>query len=123
MSPTVLNTLKEWRLVCPKGELGLVFPNTVGNVQPLSNVSHRLWRPLQRQTGLTDETGEPPFNFHALRHFAASLWIELGFSPKRLQALLGHSSINMTFDRYGHLFPSTEDDHERFARGEIGLVA
>jgi integrase len=60
---------------------------------------------------------------HALPHFAASLWIELGFSPKRLQALLGHSSINMTFDRYGHLFPSAEDDHERFARGEVGLVA
>jgi hypothetical protein len=29
----------------------------------------------------------------------------------------------MTFDRYGHLFPSAEDDHKRFARGEIGLVA
>jgi hypothetical protein len=48
---------------------------------------------------------------HAVRHFAASVWIEAGFSPKRLQALLGHSSIQMTFDRYGHLFPSVEDDH------------
>ena len=63
------------------------------------------------------------FGFRALRHFAASLRIELGFTPKRLQALLGHSSIKMTFDRYGHLFPSGGDDHERFARGEIGLPA
>jgi integrase len=123
MSPTVLNTLREWRLTCPKGELDLVFPNTAGKVQPLSNIAHRVWRPLQRQAGLVDDKGEPLFNFHALRHFAASLWIELGFSPKRLQALLGHSSVQMTFDRYGHLFPSAEDDHERFARGEIGLVA
>jgi integrase len=123
MSPTVLNTLREWKLVCPKGELDLVFPNMLGKVQPLSNIAHRFWRPLQRQAGLVDDKGEPLFNFHALRHFAASLWIELGFSPKRLQALLGHSSVQMTFDRYGHLFPSAEDDHERFARGEVGLVA
>jgi integrase len=67
--------------------------------------------------------GAPLFKFHALRHFAASLWIELGFTPKRLQAMLGHSSVQMTFDRYGHLFPSLEDDHEKFARGEIGVIA
>jgi hypothetical protein len=29
----------------------------------------------------------------------------------------------MTFDRYGHLFPSPEDDHEKFAKGERGLLA
>jgi integrase len=123
MSPTVVNTLREWRLVCPKGELGLVFPNMLGKVQPLSNIAHRFWRPLQRQAGLVDTGGEPLFNFHALRHFAASLWIELGFNQKRLQVLLGHSTVQMTYDRYGHLFPNVEDDHERFARGEIGLVA
>jgi integrase len=123
MSPTVLNTLREWKLACPPGPLDLVFPNTLGKVQPLSNIAHRVWRPLQRQAGLVDAGDEPLFNFHALRHFAASLWIELGFSPKRLQALLGHSSVQMTFDRYGHLFPSVEDDHEKFARGELGLVA
>ena len=123
MSPAVLNTLRESRLACPKGELDLVFPNTLGKVEPLTNITYRVWRPLQRAIGLVDETGEPLFNFHALRHFAASLWIELGFSPKRLQVLLGHSSVQMTFDRYGHLFPSTEDEHERFARGEVGLVA
>ena len=123
MSPAVCNTLKEWKLGCPRGDLDLVFPNTLGRVEALTNITQRAWHPLQREAGLVDESGEPLFNFHALRHFAASLWIELGFSPKRLQTLLGHSSIQMTFDRYGHLFPSAEDDHERFARGEIGLVA
>jgi integrase len=82
---------------------------------------------------LVDKGGEPRFNFHLARclpiwihgmsHFAASQWIELGFSSKRLQALLEHSSIQTTFDKYGHLFPSPEDDHEKFARSEIGLVA
>jgi integrase len=58
----------------------------------------------------------------ALRHFCASWLIEQGFSPKRVQALLGHSSIQMTFDVYGHLFPSLEDDHAKFAAGELALV-
>jgi len=123
MSPAVFNTLREWKLVCPRGELDLVFPNTAGNVEPLSNIAQRVWRPLQREIALVNTEGEPLFNFHSRRHFAASLWIELRFSPKRLQALLGHSSVQMTFDRYGHLFPSVEDDHEKFARGELGLVA
>ena len=73
--------------------------------------------PLQKAAGLLDANGKTLFNFHALRHFAAWLWIELGLSPKRLQALLGHISVQMTFDRYGHLFPSPEDEHECFARG------
>lgn len=123
MSPVVVNTLKEWRLACRKNRLDLVFPNTAGNVQALSNLARSAWRPLQKKAELVDATGEPLFNFHALRHFAASLWIELGFTPKRLQTLLGHSSVTMTFDRYGHLFPSPEDDQEKLARGEIGIVA
>jgi integrase len=122
MSPNVFNTLREWRLASPKNELELVFPNLAGNVQRHSNIGSRVWRPLQRAAGLVDATGEPLYNIHALRHFAASLWIEQGFSPKRLQALLGHSSIQMTFDCYGHLFPSQEDDQARFARAELGLV-
>ena len=42
---------------------------------------------------------------------------------ERLQALLGHSSIQMTFDNQGHLFPSLEDDHARFAAGEMQITA
>jgi integrase len=123
MSPTVLNTLRKWKPPCPKGELDLVFPNTVGKVQSLSNIAQRGWHPLQKKAGMVAANGEPLFNFHTLRHFFASWAIERGFTPKRLQALLGHSSIQMTFDRYGHLFPSLEDDHEKFASGELGLVA
>jgi integrase len=123
MSPLVFNTLREWKIACPKGSLDLVFSNTLGRVPPLTNITHRAWRPLQRKIGMVDAAGEPLFNFHALRHFFASWAIERGFTPKRLQALLGHSSITMTFDRYGHLFPSLEDDHAKFASGELGLVA
>ena len=59
---------------------------------------------------------------HSLRHFCASWLIEQGFPPKRLQEILGHSGIQMTFDTYGHLFPNAEDDHAKLAAGELSLV-
>lgn len=61
------------------------------------------------------------YHLHSLRHFFASWAIAQGFSPKRLQALFGHSSIQMTFDTYGHLLPSLEGDHAKFAAGELQI--
>ena len=40
---------------------------------------------------------------HSLRHVAASPWIDLGYNPKRVQALMEHSTIAMTLDTYTHL--------------------
>ena len=51
-----------------------------------------------------------------LRHFAISMWIEAELPPKTVQTFAGHSSIKVTMDRYGHLFPS--EDHQR-AMNEI----
>lgn len=54
----------------------------------------------------------PPqrFNWHALRHFAVSCWIEADFKPKTVQTFACHRSLQATMDRYGHLFKS--DDHK-----------
>ena len=55
---------------------------------------------------------------HALRHFYASCCINrkedggLELPAKIVQARLGHASIVMTMDRYGHLFPGTDDGAE-----------
>jgi len=46
----------------------------------------------------------------SVRHYAISTWIEAGLTPKTVQTLAGHSSLQVTMDRYGHLFPS--DDHK-----------
>jgi integrase len=143
MSPMVVNALREWRLACPRlkladgaegGRLWLAFPNGNGNVESHANIENRGFYPLQRAAGITkphrekkDENGnpimKPKYGLHALRHFFASWAIEQEFSPKRLQALLGHTSVKMTYDVYGHLFPSPEDDHAKFAAGELALVA
>ncbi|HEV8340590.1 MAG TPA: site-specific integrase [bacterium] len=50
--------------------------------------------------------GLPEIRFHDLRHTHASLLIAAGVHPKAIQARLGHSSITVTMDRYGHLMPS-----------------
>ena len=46
---------------------------------------------------------------HDLRHTCAALCIALGAHPKAIQERLGHSSITVTLDRYGHLFPKLDE--------------
>jgi integrase len=106
----VLNALREWKLRCPKGDLGLVFPSGNGNVEALSNITQRGFEPLQVAAGVIAADGTAKYGMHALRHACASLWIEQGMNPKRIQKLMGHSSIQMTFDRYGHWFTDGEAD-------------
>jgi len=46
--------------------------------------------------------------FHDLRHTFVSLLIEQGAHPKYIQEQAGHSSIQVTMDTYGHLYPSRD---------------
>ena len=65
---------------------------------------------------------------HALRHFYASWLINrkrdggLELPAKIVQARMGHSSINLTMDVYGHLFPGSDDGSE-LAEAEKALLA
>jgi integrase len=120
LAPFVLNTLKEWRLARPGR--GLVFGNGRGNVESLANIWNRHLAPLQIAAGIVGPDGKAKHGLHAFRHFFASWLIDQGFGPKRIQALMGHSGIQITFDTYGHLFPQ-EDDHAKFAAGEAALVS
>jgi integrase len=47
---------------------------------------------------------------HDLRHTAAALMISVNESPETVKRQLGHSSIKVTFDVYGHLFPSSMEN-------------
>jgi integrase len=111
LTPMVINTLRTMEE--RNGEL--VFPNSRGRPFKYGNFHTFVWKPLLDACGLD-------FEFHSLRHAAASLFIELGWQPKRVQAVMGHSSITMTFDRYGHLFPQG-DVSEDLKRMEAEVVA
>ena len=116
MSPLVVNTLRQWRLVCPRTELGLVFPTRNGGIIRHSGM-FRIWHGLLEAAGLPQR-----YRFHDLRHTAASLLIEQGWQPKKIQEVMGHSSIQMTFDRYGHLWATPESDQEAMAQIEARLL-
>jgi integrase len=47
---------------------------------------------------------------HEARHTYASLMIAAGVNAKSLQTYMGHSSVTITYDRYGHLMPGNEDE-------------
>jgi integrase len=57
-----------------------------------------------------DQAGFEPIGLHECRHTFASLMIAAGVNAKALSTYLGHSSITITLDRYGHLFPGNEDE-------------
>ena len=122
LAPNVVNTLKEWRLACPKGELGLVFPNGKGGVDSLPNMHRRGLGALQVAARLIADEMHPKYGLHSLRHAAASLFIEQGLSPKRVQALMGHSTIQLTFDVYSHLWSSADDDQVAFGQLQARLL-
>jgi integrase len=103
----VVNALREWQLQCPRGDLGLAFPSGAGKVESHSNVAQRGFEPIQRRAGVVisvEGVEKPKYGLHSLRHGCASLWIESGMNAKRIQILMGHSSITLTYDRYGHWF-------------------
>ena len=109
MPPMVVNALREWKLKCPKGELGLVFPTGSGNVESHSNIVKRGFEPIQIAAGVFEweevkdasgnvvlgDDGKPKmiraakYGMHALRHACASLWIENGMNAKRIQKAHG----------------------------------
>ena len=125
LAPIVVNTLRQWRAICPNGgNLDLVFRNTVGHIDSVQGIHSRFWVPLQIKCGFITNTGKPRYDFHMLRHAAASLFIKyLGWSPKKLQTVMGHASISMTFDRYGHLFESAESDRADMEKIERAVRA
>jgi integrase len=123
MAPIVHQALTAWRTVALKSDLALVFPNGAGRVQNYSNIYNRIFKPMLVANGITKSSGEAKFGIHALRHAAASLFIEQGWNPKKIQTLLGHVSITMTMDTYGHLFETPEEDVSLFEKLESDLMA
>ena len=118
IAPPVAQELREWKLRCPKGDLELAFPNGEGSVAHHSNILRRQYRPAQTAAGIAK-----PYGLHALRHAAASAWIKQGIDLKRLSAWMGHSSVQITLDTYGHLIGDEQGDSAIVSASLKGLLA
>jgi len=77
------------------GERGRPF-----NRNALVNRANRAWKKAKLS----------PIGLHECRHTFASILIAAGVNAKALSTYLGHSSIQITLDRYGHLMPGNEDE-------------
>ncbi|WP_426424195.1 tyrosine-type recombinase/integrase [Bradyrhizobium genosp. A] len=137
LPPIVVNTLREWKLICPKSDLDLVFPSPRGGgIVTRDYIAKRGLMPAQIAAGVSRQVSKTPGGpveqakypgLHALRHFYASWCINrrvdggLELPPKVVQERLGHSTIAMTLDVYGHLFPR-DDDGAELAAAERTLL-
>jgi len=113
--PTFLrNMLNEHLLASDGGPESFVFTLKSGGPLRHGLVYGRYFK--RAVAGWTDKRGKQypgslpaelhALRFHDLRHTCAALSIEAGAHPKLIQQQLGHSSITVTLDRYGHCFPS-----------------
>jgi integrase len=83
---------------------GLVFTNRNGRpIEPI--LLHREYKALLKKADLSTT-----LRFHDLRHSAASLLLAQGVHPRAIMELLGHSSITVTMNVYGHVMPAMMRD-------------
>jgi integrase len=90
-------------VVAGKAPAELVFASRSGLPLRHGHFYTRVFRPAVRRAGL--DTG---LRFHDLRHTCAALLIAQGAHPRAIMERLGHSSITVTMDVYGHLLPSLD---------------
>ena len=121
--PRFLCTLLEDQLAerSQPGSDGLVFVNTRGRSPHASSFHSQTWAKARAKVG------RPDLRWHDLRHTSAALAIAQGAHPKLLQERMGHSTIRVTFDVYGHLLPGLggqiadglDEAFERAAKGPV----
>ena len=90
---------QEWLKKGVNGIPRWVFANKEGNPADMPNLKRRHFKKCLGEAGLRT------IRFHDLRHTYASLLIQNGEPLAYIKDQLGHASITMTVDVYGHLEP------------------
>jgi integrase len=99
---TLRHHLQSHRLQQGTGGYGLVFPNQRGD-KPFNPSTTN-----QRAKNAWAAAGHTPLSLHECRHSYAAYMIAAGINSKALSTYMGHASITITLDRYGHLLPGNE---------------
>jgi integrase len=79
----------------------LLFTNEAGGQIKRTEFRRQVWLPALKRSGI-----DKPVRVHDLRMTAVALMIDEGAHPKDIQEVCGHSSIAITMDQYGGLFPA-----------------
>lgn len=130
---SLIPELRKWKLACPKKksqeaenkpenkklkenvyELSgndLMFPSQEGDITCHDNAAKRHFAPALRNAKLRH------VSIHSLRHTNASIRIHAGQNIKYISSQLGHASVKITLDTYGHLF-----NDEKFNRGQVEML-
>jgi len=143
MGPATAAAVRAWRVA--RGPSGVAMVRGVrvaGRLLPgppdgshgpfwaYSDFRRQCWAPMMLRAGLAEvvKTGahnriKVAFGPHTLRHVFASIQIENRVTPKRLQALMGHATLAMTMDLYGHLWTDPEGDQAMAEAGELAITS
>jgi integrase len=92
-----------WKQTSFRGGDDYVFASSTGTWLDGRNMDRTMFEPARRRAGLS-------LRFHDLRHTFASILIAAGVHPKAISEQLGHASVAITMDRYGHLFDRSYSD-------------
>ena len=88
-----------------------LFPGSCSGFIDPDVFDSEVWKPIANKAGMSGT------RFHDLRHFFASQLIANGETAAYVRDQMGHSSIHVTFDTYGHLFPGRgKEASERFEK-------
>jgi integrase len=112
LSPTLVGYLDAHRALTGR-DSGLVFGKTETVPPSMSTMRKRATTAWKRMNARRVERELEPVEqvtLHEARHTFASLMIEAGVNAKAIATYLGHSSIEVTFDIYGHLFEGREQE-------------
>ena len=109
--------LDEHKLSC-RWKTGLVFGRTATEPPDYRSVRNaaKAWAAANaKELEAAEREGRKPvllepIGLHECRHTFASLMIAAGVNAKALSTYMGHSSVTITYDRYGHLMPGNEDE-------------
>lgn len=103
LGPTLEKILEGWLSspMRPATKEQLVFPSRGGKLLNMDWVRVNVFYPALEAAGL------PRVRLHDLRHTYATMLISQGESLKYVQEMLGHASISVTADVYGHLLRET----------------
>lgn len=102
MSPSLVEVLSEHKASLQKnGNDDHVFQNKKGGPINYANMISRKFHPSLEKAGIR------PIPFQDLRHTYGALTMSMGVPPKFVQAQMGHSSMTLILETYGHLIPSS----------------